>query len=525
MPNMELILALLAAATLLSGVSRLVDIPYPIVLVIGGAVLAAVPGIPNVRITPNVVFLVFLPPLLYSAALTTSPGELRDNAVTILILAIGLVLATVALVAAVAHFAAGVTWPMAFVLGAILGATDPIAATAIIRRLGAPPRIAILLEGEALVNDGTSLTAFKVAVSAASAGSFSLAHGALQFVAVSAGGAIVGGGVGWLSVAIRRRMDDPNLEVAIGVLTGYAAYIAADRLGVSGVLAAVTAGLVVARRSSEIFSPGSRLRSYAFWQVTEFILNALLFLLVGLQLRSVLSGIQGAAADQLAWQSAAVVGVLIALRVAWMYVVPVLLPWLHRAPAGEEADSWRPKLVLGWSGMRGALSIAAALSLPLVVTSGGTLPDRSRVIFLAFAATFVMLVLPGLTLSRMIRWLGLAQSETQMRQATEARLKVLRAGLSRLDELAETDDISEQTVARLRERLEGRAGALELQLGDERGHDRAATLREERRAGAAIRDAQRSALQELGARRLASAETLREIERDLDLEASRLREP
>ena len=242
MPNMELIIALLGAATLLSGVSRLVDVPYPVVLVIGGVVLAAIPGIPDVSISPNVVFLVFLPPLLYSAALTTSPGELRDNAATILVLAVGLVLATVVLVAVVAHFVAGLPWPMAFVLGAILGATDPVAAVAIIRRLGAPAQIAILLEGEALVNDGTSLTAFKVAVSAATAGSFSLIHGALQFVVVSLGGVVVGGVVGWLSVAIRRRMDDPNLEVAIGVLTGYAAYIAADRAGMSGVLAAVSAG-------------------------------------------------------------------------------------------------------------------------------------------------------------------------------------------------------------------------------------------------------------------------------------------
>ena len=524
MPNMELILGLLAAATLLSGVSRRVDIPYPIVLVIGGAVLAAIPGIPNVSIAPNVVFLVFLPPLLYSAALTTSPAELRDNAVTILVLAVGLVLATVVLVAAVAHLAVGVPWPMAFVLGAILGATDPVAAVAIIRRLGAPPRIAILLEGEALVNDGTSLTAFKVAVSAATAGSFSLIHGTLQFIAVSVGGAVVGGVVGWLSVAIRRRMDDPNLEVAIGVVTGYAAYIVADRAGVSGVLATVAAGLVVARSTSEIFSPGARLRSYAFWQVTDFVLNALLFLLVGLQLRSVLSGIEGSDAVELAWQSAAVIGTLITLRVAWMYVVPVLVPWLRRDHPGEGADSWREKLILGWSGMRGALSIAAALSVPLTAKAGGPLPDRSKVIFLAFAATFVMLVLPGLTLSRMIRRLGLAQGDAEMRQAAEARLKVLRAGLSCLDEMAESDNISEQTVARMRERYEGRAGALELRLGDERGRDRAAALHEERRASAAVLAAQRVALRELGARRLASAETLREIERDLDLEASRSRE-
>lgn len=519
MPNMELILGLLAAASLLSGVARYVSIPYPVVLVMGGGVLAAIPDVPQVTIAPNVVFLVFLPPLLYSAAVFSSPAELRDNAVGILILAVGLVLATVAAVAVVAHAVSTLSWAECFVLGAILGATDPLAATAIIRRLGAPQRIATLLEGEALVNDGTSLTAFKVAVSAVGAHSFSLGEGALEFVVVSAGGVAIGIVVGKLSALIRSRLDDANLETAIAVLTAYAAYIAADQAGASGVLAAVAAGLVTARSSARIFSPGSRLRSYAFWQTSSFILNALLFLLIGLQLRSVLDGIHGADPGALIGEAAAVIGVLMGLRIAWMYAIPTVIPYVRRRlPGGQLRGSWSEQLVLGWSGMRGALSLAAALSLPLSLGGGG----RGELIFLSFAAIFVTLVLPGLTLAPLISALGLGQSARRRHQSIEARLRVIRAALARLDEFGDQNEISERTLARLRDLYETRATVLEQSREDEENHDQFDEATEERRARAQLLDAQRKALRQLIAERAAPTEVLREIERDLDLEATRL---
>lgn len=526
MPNMELVLALLAAASLLSALARYVNVPYPVVLVIGGAVLAAIPGVPTVRIAPNVVFVVFLPPLLYSAAIFSSPAELRHNAPGILILAVGLVLATVVAVAAVAHAVTSLSWAECFVLGAILGATDPLAATAIIRRLGAPQRIATLLEGEALVNDGTSLTAFKVAVSAVGAHSFSLGQGAIEFITVSAGGAAIGAAVGGMSALIRRHLDDPNLEAAIAVLTAYAAYIAADRAGTSGVLAAVAAGIVTARSSAQIFSPGSRLRSYAFWQVASFILNALLFLLIGLELRSVLAGIGGADPGTLAGQAASVVGVVVALRIAWMYLVPTVVPAVRRRlPGGQLRRSWREQLVLGWSGMRGALSLAAALSLPLSHGHGAFAGFRGELIFLSFAAIFVTLVLPGLTLAPLIGALGLSQSQHRRRQSAEARLRVVRAALAQLDELAEQDEISERSIARLRDLYETRAATLEQRRGDDETHDLTEEAAEERRARVKLLDAQRQALSRLTAERTAPVEVLREIERDLDLDESRLPNP
>lgn len=523
MPNMELILGLLAAAAALAALARRLTIPYPVVLVIGGAVLAAIPGVPTITVRPDVVFLVFLPPLLYWGAVSTSSAELRHSIGPILVLAVGLVLATVLAVAAVAHVAIGLSWPAAFVLGAILGATDPISATAIIRRLGAPQRIATMLEGEALINDGTALTAFKVALSAAGARSFSLGHGVLEFVVVSAGGMAIGVAVGALSTFVRRRLDDPNLETAIGVVTAYAAYIAADRVGASGVLAAVGAGLVVSRASMEIFSPGSRLRSYAFWEVAAFILNTLLFLLVGLQLRSVLDGIGGRDAGTLAWQATIVVVVLVALRMAWMFVVPgALRVSTHLLRGTRRGFDSREQLVLGWSGMRGALSIAAALSVPFATFADGRSQARSLVVFLAFAATLVTLVLPGLTLAPLIRALGLGEGERRLRLALEARLQVVRAALSRLEAISESGDISERATARLRELYESRAAACEARLGEQESRGRIDALEEQRRIHRELLEAERAALARLRADRAAPVESLQEIEHELDLEASRL---
>jgi Na+/H+ antiporter len=518
MPNMEIVLALLAAAAVLSGAARYINVPYPVVLVVGGVVVAAIPGTPTISIPPDVVFLVFLPPLLYSAAYSVSPAELRDNAASISLLAIGLVFVTIAAVAAVAHAALGLSWPVSFVLGAILGATDPVASTSVLRKLGAPRRIATLLEGEALLNDGTALTAYKVAVAAVAAQSFSLAHGALDFIAVSAGGIAVGVAVGWLSTVIRRRLDDANLEITVAIMTAYAAYIAADRAGVSGVLSAVAAGIVVGRSSTDISSPPVRLQSQAFWQVSTFILDALLFLLVGLELRAVAGGMRGSSTGSLAWQCAAVVATLMAIRLAWMFVIPALVGSVSRRLPARPS---REKLVLGWSGMRGALSVAAALSLPAALGDGRPFPDRALVVFIAVVVTCVTLVVPGLTLAPLIRALGLAESGRRRREAAEARLRVIRAALLRFDQIAEADGLPERALARVRERYETRAAALERRLAEESASDKVDELAAERRLLAELTDAERNALRKLAAERAAPTDVVREIERDLDLEESR----
>lgn len=524
MPNMELVLALLVAATVLAGLARRINIPYPIVLVIGGAILAAVPGVPEVKIPPNVVFLVFLPPLLYAGSLFTSPAELRHNASGILLLAIGLVLATVLLVALVAHAFVGLPWAEAFVLGAILGATDPIAATAIIHRLGAPERIATLLEGEALVNDGTSLTVFKVALGAVGAHSFSVGHGVLEFVEVSVGGVAIGAAVAAVSSWVSARVDDPELEIAIGILTAYGAYIAADRAGVSGVLAAVSAGVVTSRNAGRIFSPGTRLRSYAFWQTISFLLNAVLFLLIGLQLRAATNGIHNRSVGSLVEYSLVIIGAMVVLRLAWMYAVPALVPPIRRRlPEGQLRNSWREQLILGWSGMRGALSLAAALSLPVLLAGHG-LANRGLIVFLAFVAILITLVLPGLTLVPLIRLLRLGQSEQGVNQSLEVRMQVVRAALSELDRAGEEGGYSERALGRLREVFETRLDTLERRLSPEHD-DEAPHVGQDRELRSRAIRAQRDTLRRLAGQRAAPINVIRDIERDLDLDSARLTRP
>jgi CPA1 family monovalent cation:H+ antiporter len=352
---------------------------------------------------------------------------------------------------------------------------------------------------------------------------FSLGEGTVHFIVVSVGGAAIGTAVGAVAALVHRRLDEPNLEVAIALLTAYAAYIAADRAGASGVLATVAAGIVAARSSPDLLSPGSRLRSYAFWQVASFILEALLFLLVGLQLRSVLDGIRGSAAGTLAWQAASVVGVVVLLRMAWMYVMPAAVGGVRRLLAADRIRrSWAEQLVLGWSGMRGALSLAAALSLPLSRAHSSLGQTRGTIIFLSFVAILVTLVLPGVTLAPLIRATGLGQSDRRRHQAAEARLRMMRAALARLDELAGAGGVSERSVARLRDVYQARTAALEHALGEHEAHDLAEDHRRELLVRGELLAAQREALRRLGAERAAPAEVLREIERELDLEAARL---
>lgn len=287
-----LLLVLVVVAVALSVLARAVGVPYPILLVLGGLVIGFLPELPDVELPPNLVLVLFLPPLLYYAAFFSSPRELRADARAISLLAVGLVLATTGVVAVTAHaLIGGLPWAAAFALGAIVAPTDPLAATAIARRLGVPRRLVTLLEGEALVNDATALVAYRIAVAVVVGGSFVAWEAALRFVASAAGGVAIGLVVGWLVAEARRRLDDPQIEIVLSLVTGYAAYLPAEWVEASGVLAAVTAGLFVGWRAPELASPATRLLGFSFWEVLTYLLNALLFILVGLQLHPILSGV------------------------------------------------------------------------------------------------------------------------------------------------------------------------------------------------------------------------------------------
>jgi monovalent cation/hydrogen antiporter len=518
MHGIELIVALLLASTALAGLARAINVHYAIVLVLGGLVVGLVSGSSAPRVDPQIVLFVFLPPLIYAASFGSSTQDLRANARPIALLAVGLVLVTMGAVAVVAHALSHIAWGPALVLGAILGATDPVAATSVLRRLGAPDRISTILEGESLVNDGTGLTVYKLAVAAVVSGHFAIGAGIIKFVAISVGGVVIGLIAGWLSVEVRKRIDDPPIEISISLLTAYLAYIPADRLGASGVLAAVAAGLYTGGRTGLMLSPTSRLRTLGFWEALTFVLESILFLLIGLQLPHITRGL--ALGKPLAY-AAVVVLTLIVVRMAWMFAVS-LLTRLVRPRSGEPAQTPAELLVLGWSGMRGGVSLAAALALPLTA-AGHAFPDRSEVILIAYITIAATLVIPGLTLSPLVRRLGVGEEEALAREEARAHVALAHSALRHIDELAEHDDLSESVADPLRMTFEQRIHRLEPEIDDDgTAGDEAATahrIREVRRELIAV---ERRRLAELRRRGEISAESVRRIEHELDLEESRL---
>jgi CPA1 family monovalent cation:H+ antiporter len=524
--NFEIVLAALFVAVAgLNVIARRLDVPYPIPLVIGGLVLGLLPGMPELALEPDLVLLIFLPPLLYSAAFFSDLRALRTNLRPISLLAIGLVLVTIVTVGVLAHEAIGLSWPMAFVLGAIVSPTDPVAATAIMRRLGAPRRMVNVTEGESLVNDATALVAYKVAVTAAVGGGFSVVNAGLEFVGSVAGGIAIGLAVGWAVGEIRRRLDDTTTELTISLLTAYAAFIPADELGLSGVLAAVSAGIYLGWRSHEIASPNTRLQAFAVWETLVFLLNATLFILIGLQLPVITQGLGGRSAGELIGWAALVCAAVVATRFAWMFTVPYLVRALDRRPAQRERRSpVRERIVGAWSGLRGAVSLAAALALPLQTDAGGALPDRSLVLFLAFAVILFTLLVQGLTLPALIRRLGVREDGSEEEaEEIRARLSASQAALERLDELEGADWTLEDTVERLRRQYEFRqrrykvrAGKIEDEDGiEERSQAYQRLLHE-------LFAAQRQALIRLRNDGAISNDVMHRIERELDLEESRL---
>jgi Na+/H+ antiporter len=521
-PHVEVFIFLLLAVVVLAALGLRSAIPQPIVLVLGGLVLGLVPGVPSPRIDPDVVLFVFLPPLLYFAGFSSSAYELRDSAMPIGMLAVPLVLVTVAAVAAVAHAVVGIPWAAAVVLGAVLGPTDPVAATTIIRRLGAPGRIGTILEGESLVNDATALTAYKIALGAVGAATVSAWTIGPRFVAVAAGGLAIGVVAGWVFSRLRGVFDEPSIDVTLSLLTPFAAYVPAERIGASGVLAVVTAGVWIGHQSLGLAGPESRLRTRTFWDALNFLLNSLLFLLIGLQLPSIVGRIERADVLELAAQALLLAAVVIAVRMAWMFTVPETIARITRRAEGAEArwTDTRERLVLGWSAMRGGVSLAAALAIP-EMAGGQPFPDRDLVIFLAYAVVLATLVLPGLTLARLVERLGLGQGDERRRADAELRLRLTRAALEHLDELEREEGASARVLDRLRDRYQGRADRLETRLGN--GHaGRADYQKESARLQEELLEVERDALRDLQRERAYPADLLERIQREIDLDESRL---
>jgi Na+/H+ antiporter len=519
-----LVLVLMLAVGGLSAVAGVVRVPYPILLVLGGLLLGFVPGMPRVEFQPSLVLVLFLPPLLYHSAFFASPRDLRADTRTITLLAVGLVLVTMSAVAVTAHaLVGGLPWAAAFALGAIVAPTDPLAATAIARRLGVPRRLITVVEGESLVNDASALVAYRLAVGAVAAGGFTLGAAGVRLLAGAVGGVAIGLAVGWAIAEARRRIQDPVVEIVLSVVTGYAADLPADRLGASGVLAAVTAGLYVGWRAPELASASTRLLGFSFWEVLVYLLNAVLFVQVGLQLQPILSGVSGHSAALLLGQAALVSAVVIAVRLGWQFTVPYLIRALDRRRAQRARRIGpRERLALGWSGMRGAVSLAAALALPLETTTGNGFPQRGVIIFVTFGVILATLVLQGLTLPGLIRRLALQRDDSEEQEDLRGRLSATDAALARLEELAAEEWTRDDTVERLRglyqfrrRRLKARAGSLEDDGSEDRSLAYQRLVRE-------LLQAQRREIVLLRNQGQISNGVMHRIERELDLEDARL---
>jgi monovalent cation/hydrogen antiporter len=520
--TLSLLFGLLMAIVVLATLATRLRLPYAILLVLGGLLLGFIPGLPRITLDPELILVLFLPPLIYSSAWLTSWREFRANLRPILQLSLGLVLVTTLVIAAVAHAIAGLSWPVAFVLGAVVSPTDAVAASATAKQLGLPRRIVTVIEGESMVNDATGLVVYRFAVAAVIAGSFSLWQAGLQLVLVSLGGLVIGLVIAWPVAWLHRHLDDAPIEITITLLTPYAVYLVANALQVSGVLAVLSAGLHLSRQSSRFFSSNTRLQANAVWNVLVFLLNGLVFLLIGLQLRSILATIVGHSVVPLIGQALLISLTVIAVRLAWVFPA-AYLPRLvsPRLRTRDPYPGWRSVAIVAWIGMRGGLSLAAALALPLTLTSGVPFPQRDLVIFFTFAVILVTLVGQGLSLVPIIRLLSLEQDSSLEREHALAHLVAARAALSRLDELTTEAWVPQDALTHLRSHYAQKLRTLSEAIdgaGDERFDGHAPV---QQRLRQEVLTAERAAVIGLRDRGRIDDETLRLVERELDLEEQR----
>jgi Na+/H+ antiporter len=524
--QIEVILGLLAAVTGLALLSRRVPIPYPVLLVLGGLVIAIIPGLPHVALNPEIVLLLFLPPLLYPAAVFTSWRDFRANLRPISLLAVGLVLFTTVSVGLLAHhFIPGVPLAAGFALGAIISPPDAIAATAIAEHLRVPQRIITILEGESLVNDATALVALRFAIVAVVTGVFSWPQATGQFFMVGLGGVALGLVVGYVTAKIMQPIDDPPIEITISLITPFAAYLPAEQLGVSGVLAVVTTGLYHGWHVPEMTSSRTRLQAGPVWQMVEFLLNGFIFLLIGLQLPAVLERLKGYSLGQLVRYAVIISLAVTLIRILWVFPAAYLPRLLSRKLRERDpSPPWQDLTIIAWTGMRGVVSLAAALALPRLTEQGSPFPARDLILFLTFVVILVTLVVQGLTLPLLIRALGVKDDMSIEQEERTARLKANEAALTRMDELARQDGVNKEILHRLRAEYEDRLRQLEACAEADDAGPHLFSSEYERLSHDALR-VERKIIVELRNEGVINDEVLRRIMRDIDLAEARLHYP
>jgi Na+/H+ antiporter len=533
MRQIELALALVLGVAVVATLARRLGLPAPILLVVAGLIVGLVPGAPRYQLDPEIVLALFLPPLLYHAALNSSLRDFRTNRRAIGMLSVGLVLFSTLAVGLVAHWAMpSIPLAAGFVLGAIVAPPDAVAAIAIGRRLGLPARPVNVLEGESLVNDATALVAYRVAVAAVVTGAFSLADSGLRFLVASAGGVAVGLAAGWLVIQVRRRLaDDPLAENTVALLAPFAAYLPAEAMGASGILAVVVAGLYLNRfyygsRGFDAVTSSARLQVEAVWRMIVYLVEGVVFALIGLQLPMVLERMGSESVANLVRAAVAVSAAVIVARIVWVFPSAYLPRLIPRIRAVDPFPPWQYPAAVAWAGMRGVVSLAAAVALPFTTLSGAPFPQRDTIQFLAFCVILVTLVLQGLSLPAVVRWLGLhgRDSGPDGREEATARYRTATVALARLDELVARQAVPQAVEQKLRRRLEERQRwAAKRVDGDGQMATRVqavhANYAQVRRALLRVERAEAVRLLEEGT---ISSDALHRFQRELDLEESQL---
>ncbi len=519
--RIEILVALLVVIAAIAVLARRLAIPPAILLVLTGVVLALVPGLPRVGFAPEFVLLVVLPPIIYSSAVAMSWREFNFNLRPITLLAVGGVVFTTIAAAAAAHWMLGLAWPVAFVLGAIVSPPDAVAPLSIARGMGLPRRILVILEGEGLVNDATALILFRFAIGAVSLGVFSLGHAAGMFCAIIAGEIVWGVGVGWAMLRLRRWVGDPRVEILLSLLTPFVAYLPPEHLGGSGVLATVTAGLYISWNGLRLISAATRLQGIFFWDFLIYLVEGMVFLITGLQARAVLAGVGGYSTSELAVAAVTVSAVVIVARFVWTYPAAYLPRWL--IPAVRRRDPsppWQVPFVLSFTGVRGIVSLAAALAIPLATADGQAFPERDLILFLTFVVILVTLVGQGLTLPAVIRALGLANAGRREHHAAateefEARRQAVAAATDRLKLMTARLSLPASLVTPLLAGLQDRLNNLEHRLEGQDGEHKLVDQYDE--VELTLISAERTAVNDLYRDGKLKDEARRRIERELDL--------
>jgi CPA1 family monovalent cation:H+ antiporter len=515
--NVELVLVLLAVITFLAAIAERSSIPYPIFLVVGGLALGLIPGMPTVELDPEMVFLLFLPPILFSAAYSTSWRDFRANKRPIGFLAVGCVLLTMSAVAVVSHAVIDeLSWSAAFVLGAIIAPPDAVASTAIFERLGVPRRVVTVLEGESLVNDASALVAYRFAVAAVVSGGFSLWDAGGRFFVLSIGGVVLGFIAGHVLNRIIPSIGESTVTTMATLLAPSAIYILAEQIDVSGVLAVVVAGLVFGRSAPSIFAPITRVSGRVVWDFVVFLTNGLVFILIGLQLRGVWDGLENWSVGELTTVTLAVVATVIVIRFIWVYPAAYLPRLIPKIKASEPPLPWQGPVIVAWAGLRGVVSLAAALALPHETDLGSPFPERDLIVFLTFAVILATLVGQGLTLAPMVHWIGVTTDGEVERETALARREASIAALTRLDQLEGEAWVPAGVARKLRFQHEHTLGHLPASLDPhDRDTDHIAAHERLRRD---VVGAQRTAVISLRDRGDIGDDALRRVERELDLE-------